>query len=143
MTPESLVGNLASTPYSLELNASTRPLIESLIEKALDLEKRYRVVHGELSVFLRTDPEFRAFQTYHSNKLELQGPDLEETKQIIDEYSRQGEPDDLRTFAVIQAITKDSHLVEVLGQHQANILVERISESFSPGESLTQKTFAN
>ena len=139
MTPESLVGNLASTPYSLELNDSTRPLIESLIEKALDLEKRYRVVHSDLSVFLRTDPEFRAFQTYHSNKLELQGPDLEETKTIIDEYSKQGEPDDLRTFAVIQAITKDSHLVEVLGQHQANILVERISESFSPGESLTQK----
>ncbi len=89
MTPESLVGNLASTPYSLELNDSTRALIESIIEKALDLEKRYRVLHRELSVFLRTDPEFRAFQTYHSNKLELQGPDLEETKQIMHVCKRQ------------------------------------------------------
>lgn len=136
MTPESLVLSLADTPYSLEVNETTRPLIDSLIVKASDLEARYRAAHDRVGRLLRTDPEFRAFQTYHSNKLELQGPDLGVTQKIIEEYTKQGEPDDLRTFATIQAVTSDTHLVEVLGQHQANILVERISDAFTGSEFL-------
>jgi Fic family protein len=136
MTPESLAEGLRITPYSLDLGDDTRPHLEGLISKALELENRYRAIRDHVSVLLRTDPEFRAFQTYHSNKLELQGPELAETKLIIEEYSRHDEPDDLRTFAAIQAInqidsvTSENHLIEVLGQHQANILVERIATSF-------------
>jgi Fic family protein len=131
MTPESLVESISITPYSLEINPNTLPQIEALIQDALELEERYKSAHENVGVLLRTDPEFRAFQTYHSNKLELQGPDLEETKLIIDEYTKQSEPDDLRMFAAIQAVTTDSHLIDVLGQHQANILVERISGAFT------------
>lgn len=136
MTPETLVESISNTPYSLELNANTLPQIEALIQDALELETRYKSAHENVGVLLRTDPEFRAFQTYHSNKLELQGPDLEETKLIIDEYTKQAEPDDLRMFASIQAVTTDSHLIDVLGQHQANILVERISVAFTGDSAL-------
>jgi len=138
VTPESLTNSISDTPYSLELNATTLPQINLLIQDANDLKIRYKAAHENVGVLLRTDPEFRAFQTYHSNKLELQGPDLEETKLIIDEFVKQEEPEDLRMFAVIQAVTTDSHLVNVLGQHQANILVERISEAFSTDSALRE-----
>lgn len=138
MTPESLVQSISNTPYSLELNETTRAKIDSLIQDAVELEVRYNAAYLNVGALLRKDPEFRAFQTYHSNKLELQGPDLEETKLIIDEYTKQNEPDDLRMFAAIQAVVSDSHLIDVLGQHQANILVERISESYSNDDALRQ-----
>lgn len=138
MTPESLTNSISDTPYSLELNATTLPQINLLIQDANDLKIRYKAAHENIGVLLRTDPEFRAFQTYHSNKLELQGPDLEETKLIIDEFVKQEQPKDLRMFAAIQAVTTDSHLLDVLGQHQANILVERISEAFSKDSALRQ-----
>lgn len=131
MTPESLVLGLQGTLYSLDLNDDTRPKIEALIDSANSLITDYETIRKKVVTHLRTDPQFRAYQTYHSNKLELQGPDLEITQRIIDEYSKQGEPEDLRTFSLIQAITTDTHIVEVLGQHQANILVERISGEFS------------
>ena len=122
MTPESLVQSISNTPYSLELNETTRAKIDSLIQDAVELEVRYNAAYLNVGALLRKDPEFRAFQTYHSNKLELQGPDLEETKLIIDEYTKQNEPDDLRMFAAIQAVVSDSHLIDVLGQHQANVI---------------------
>lgn len=131
MTPETLVSDLQGTVYSLDLTEETRPRIVALIDEADALLGEYESIREKLSSHLRTDPLFRAYQTYHSNKLEMQGPDLDTTQQIIDEYRVQGEPNDLRTFSLLHAIASDTHIYEVLGQHQANILVERISGDFS------------
>ena len=69
MTPESLVQSISNTPYSLELNETTRAKIDSLIQDAVELEVRYNAAYSNVGALLRKDPEFRAFQTYHSNKL--------------------------------------------------------------------------
>lgn len=131
MTPESLVNDLRETVYSLDLTDETRPRIVALIEEANALHDEYELIREKISSHLRTDPQFRAYQAYHSNKLELQGPDLVTTEEIINLYQNQGEPDDLRTFSFLHAIASDTHIYEVLGQHQGNILVERISGDFS------------
>jgi len=131
MTPETLLSDLQGTIYSIDLTDETRPRIVALIEEADALLSEYESIRETVSSHLRTDPQFRAYQAYHSNKLELQGPDLKTTQQIIDLYQNQGEPDDLRTFSLLHAIASDTHIHEVLGQHQGNILVERISGDFS------------
>lgn len=84
MTPETLVSDLQGTIYSIDLTDETRPRIVALIEEADTLLSEYESIRETVSSHLRTDPQFRAFQAYHSNKLELQGPDLKTTQQIID-----------------------------------------------------------
>ena len=127
----SVVKSLEGTPYSIELRIENQLTLERILGKLEELRERYIRIRDSVNTLLRSDPDFRAYQTFHSNKLELQGPDLETTNQMILEFDKSGEPDDLRVFSLIQSVVRDPHLVEVLGQHQANMLVERIALAFS------------
>lgn len=131
MILEDIVESLRDTPYSIESRIENQLILERILEKLEELRDRYTRIRESVSTLLRSDPDFRAYQTFHSNKLELQGPDLETTFELISEFTNSGEPDDLRLFSAIQSVVSDQHLVEVLGQHQANILVERIALEFT------------
>jgi Fic family protein len=131
MILENIVESLQDTPYSIESRIENQLTLERILEKLEELRERYIRIRESVSTLLRSDPDFRAYQTFHSNKLELQGPDLETTYELISEFTKSGEPDDLRLFSAIQSVVSDQHLVEVLGQHQANILVERIALEFT------------
>lgn len=134
MEVKDLIRSLEGTPYLLDQGADQQPAIERLLLKSSEILERYRDVQAKIGSLIRTDPEFRAWQTFHSNRLELQGPDLRTTRDFIDQFDHfpaGKEPDDLRAFSALRSVQGDSHLVEVLGQHQANLLVERIADHFS------------
>lgn len=135
LSPEVIIKDIGVTPYGLDLNETTRPKLQALIDRGTDITNTYEAVRERLTTVIRSDPEFRAFQTYQSNQLELQGPTLPVTESILKRLAEAPEPDDLwdysdtdflREFLAMKIVNSDAHLIDVLGQHQANLLVERI-----------------
>ena len=102
-----------------------------MLFKLDEIEVRYNSLRPTIESVIRNTSEFRAFQTYNSNRLELQGPDLQNTKEIIEGIKF--EADDLRIYQATKAVKADKHLVDVLGIHQSNLLIERIATQFADG----------
>ena len=137
MNIETLPEELSGTGYSLELSDETRKKFARFVDRGREIEERYSLLKPRLESVIRNDPEFRAFQTFQTNQLELQGPTLTQTQEIIAELTKMGDPEDLWQFSNKEVLNKflamrivqaDSHIIDVLGQHQANLLVERIAE---------------
>lgn len=131
-----VIRELEGTRYSLDVSPESLPKIRRIIERGNEIASRYQRIRPSLESIIRQDPEFRAFQTFQSNQLELQGPDLAQTQRIIEELTNIQEPEDLweystaenlNKFLALQIVSADSHIIDVLGQHQANVLVERIA----------------
>jgi len=137
MAVEHFIESTAGTPYTITEQTSTEKL-RFLDTRSEEIFHRFSIAKPEIRVLLRTDPEFRAFQTFHSNKLELQGPDLSRTEELIGQFSADADPDNLRDFSVMYAVRGDRHLIEVLGQHQANLLVERIATGLTDDQQLRE-----
>jgi Fic family protein len=137
MQYEDVLDELRGTRYSIDLSTDVLPKLERILARGAEIAARYKSISPKLETVIRQDPEFRAFQTYQSNQLELQGPSLAQTQKIIEELARDEEPEDLwdystqdnlAKFHALQIVASDSHIIDVLGQHQANILVERIAK---------------
>lgn len=140
MALKDVLQELDGTRYSLDLTTDSLPRILRMLEKAEEIGARYNQIRARLDDVIRKDPQFRAFQTFQSNQLELQGPSLEVTERIIGELSGIEEPldlweystpENLAKFHALQIVVHDSHIIDVLGQHQANILVERIANDLT------------
>jgi len=127
-----LIQTLVGTPYLLDDASVDRVKhIETLLKTASQIQRLYDEVKETLRPIVRQTPEFQAYQTYNSNKLELQGPDLERTKEIIEQLTRDKVPDDLRVLTSSLAVSNDTHMVEVVGVHSAYQLAERIASDFT------------
>jgi Fic family protein len=140
MSIEALLAELKDTRYSLDLSDVTRPKLLRMLQRAEEIAQRYEKIRPTLDDIVRRDPEFRAFQTFQSNQLELQGPDFEATQRIIEELSGGLEPEDLweysepanlAKFHALRIVSYDSHIIDVLGQHQSNVLIERIAKDLT------------
>lgn len=125
LTAEKIAQSISSTPYSIPIDEITLPRLQRMAKQSQRIESRYREVRPKIDSVIRNSTANRAFETYHSNKLELKGPDLNHTQDLLQGIEL--DQADLRVFHASQAIRADKHLVDVLGIYQAQILVERIA----------------
>jgi len=131
LTSRDLHDSLRGTPYLLDDSSEdSAKQLEILVKEADRIQDLFKEVKDNLRPIVRKTPEFLAYQTFHSNKLELQGPDLSRTLEII-RGVEQEDPDDLRVLLSSLAVSNDSHIVEVVGLHSAHLLAERIASGFA------------
>lgn len=131
---DSLRETLEDTPYSVEFSAISNGSLDRVISDARALHHRYQTLRQRLDSVIRNSPEVRALSTYQSNRLELQGPDLAETRRIIDNYEALS---DLDVYHAITAVRAEPKIVDVLGLNQAHQLAETIASQFSSDRPFT------
>ena len=124
------------TSYDIPREDQSLARLGRLLERARRIETRYEGICETMGpvVGART-VEQRAYQTHHSMRLELEGPpDLRTTQNLV-----AGLPQNVEILAremTRSAIESDDHLVSVIGAYGAELLAERIAESFKPGSTV-------
>ena len=117
---------LEGTVYDIEMTRNPHHL-SMLVDRARRIKQRCDAIcetYGPIASKLSQD--HRIYQTHHSVRLELQGPEtIEETESIV-----RGLPADLAELYnrfIQHALKKDLHLVEVAGAYGAELLAEAIA----------------
>ena len=131
LTMEDLQACLEGTVYDIDAPAAQQPRLAALVNRAGRIKARYDGIcetFGPIAMTLTGQQ--RAYQTHHSVRLELQGPDtIEETERMVAQL-----PTDLLALYNVlarHAIERDIHLVEVVGAYGAELLAEAIASDFS------------
>lgn len=141
MTPEDLANAISDTPFSLQVDDTSQPRLLRMALQIEEIRSRFELLRPSLKSIIRNSNEVRAYQAFHSNKLELQGPDLFTTTKIITEIP--GEIVDLDLYLASKTVLGDQHLVDVVGLHQAHLLVERIALEFTSAVPFTESDLRN
>ncbi|MEQ1785992.1 MAG: Fic family protein [Acidimicrobiales bacterium] len=112
------------------MDATQQQRLLALLNRGERIKARYDGICETFGpIAKRLTRQQRAYQTHHSVRLELQGPEtIEETERIVSEL-----PVDLLALSSVlakHAIERDTHLVEVAGAYGAELLAEAIAGDF-------------
>jgi Fic family protein len=125
---------LKGSPYLLEGSEEGQKRAMFLLEESVRIEERERVVEDQFQkqsaeIRRRLDVITDARLVFESNALELTGLPLSDTEAEIERAPRDLEA--LREYVAQQAVKGDSHLVDVLGLHEANLFARMLAKEYA------------
>jgi Fic family protein len=129
---------LEGTAYQISGEQRSVARTTRLIDRARRIEERYAGICDTMGpVVGAVTIEQRAYQTHHSMRLELQGPrDLQTTQELVASLPTNVE---LLAHQLAQdAIRGDEHLLQIVGAYGAELLAERMAESFTGNRPFTE-----
>lgn len=137
---------LARSPYSLpddDFGSSRADYVTERIREieARNLEVRARHIEQSDEIRRATKRRVRAQEVFESNKLESAGLGFSATNASIGKAG--GSYFELKAYLAKEFVSKDPHLIEVLGLEQALIFAEELATNFASGVPLYEIDIRN